>query len=78
MFQTAGRHVQRPRGRVVSLTGSGDWLKEQGELAKGVRGGAGEGRARPSVASQTGELGSHGRLQSKGRSACTTPRGWVS
>ena len=77
MFQTADRRVQRPRGRAVSLTGSGGWLEEQGRLAKGVRGGAGEGRAGPSLASQTGELGSPGRLQSKGWSVCTT-RGWVS
>lgn len=72
MFQTADWCVQRPRGRAVSLTDSGDWLEEQGRLAKGVRGGAGEGRAGPSAASQTGELGSPGRLQSKGWSVCTT------
>ena len=66
MFQTADRRVQRPRGRAVSLTGSGGWLEEQGRLAKGVRGGAGEGRAGPSSASQTGNWGALGGFRVKG------------
>ena len=54
------RHVQRPRGRVVSLTGLGDWLKEEGRLAEGVRDRAGEGGARPHRLGCVGNWGAMG------------------
>ena len=52
--------MQRPRGRVVSLTGLGDWLKEEGRLAEGVRDRAGEGGARPHRLGCVGNWGAMG------------------